>query len=127
MTKLISVLDSGEYKDLPTPSEYTVIPNEDSKSQRNVFRNLYKRRLAVKRTITLAWNAVTPAEKNTILTLTYGDDVEGGFKVRYFDIQTSEWREGKFYRGNDLEIKPLVRWDGSEFTAYSISMTLGEF
>lgn len=121
--KLIAVANSqGQYVDLPTPSEYTATPNEDSKSQRNVFRNLYKRRLAVKRTIRLAWNAVTPEEKDTILPLTSGNS----FQCRYFDPQDG-WKYGKFYRGNDLEIKPLVRWDGSEFTAYSISMTLGEF
>lgn len=150
--KLISILDEekssqtyGSYVDLPTPSEYEVTPNEDSYSQRNVLRDLYKRRLAVKRTIKLSWNAVTPEEKDTILRLTYGDAVTGGFRVQYFDPQatanarytdtsgartgSSQWLNAKFYRGNDLAVGPLVRWDadGEEFIAYTIQMTLGEF
>lgn len=121
--KLIAVANTqGQYVDLPTPSEYVATPNEDSKAQRNVMRNLYKRRLAVKRTINLSWKVVTPTEKDLILSLTSGNS----FQCRYFDPQDG-WKYGKFYRGNDIQVKPLVRWNGSEFTAYSITMTLGEF
>lgn len=123
---LISIQDSlGNYIDLPTPSVggYECPPNEITKSSRNTLGNLYKYRINVKRSINITWNAVTPSQKATILSLTSGNS----FQVKYFDIQEGTYRYGKFYRGSDLKVIPHPPFKNDEFHHYEITMSLTEF
>lgn len=122
---LIAVSTGTSYTPLAPPSSYSCIPNEISKAGRNAVGLLYKDRITVKNTIKLQWNAITPAQKSTILSLTSGNS----FHVQYFDVQSGTTKYGLFYRGNDLEVTPLVNWSNAdnEFTAYSIKMSMVEF
>lgn len=122
---LLAVSSGGAYIDLPTPAygAYSTVPQEIVKSGRNTAGTLYKERITVKQTITVGWNAITPEDKNRILSLTSGNS----FNVKYFDTQDGTTKYGLFYRGNDLEVTPLLRHNGSEFGAYNISMSLVEF
>lgn len=121
---LLSVADAGgDYIELPHPSAYTATPNETVKAMRNVQGNLYKYRISVKRTIEVSWNAVTPAQKATIVNLTKGNS----FYVKYYDTQDGAERASKFYRGNDTVVTGIPPWDGTDFRAYNIIMTLVEF
>lgn len=125
MTAIIAVASGGSYVDLPCPAYmgYSSVPNEVVISGTNTAGVLYKDRVRIRHSISLTWNAVTPDEKNTILSLTSGNS----FQVRHFDCSTSEFRYGKFYRGNDLAITPLLTYDGVEFGAYNITMSMVEF
>lgn len=122
---LIAVLRNGEYVDLPAPKVggYDCVPNELTKSSRNTLGNLYKWRIAVKRSITISWVAMTPSQKDTILSLTDGNS----FQLKYFDPHDAEFKYGKFYRGNDLKITPRPPYKNGEFKYYDITMSFGEF
>lgn len=122
---LLAISSSGAYVDLPTPAYggYSTVPQEIVKSGRNTAGTLYKERIAVKQTITVKWNAITADRKNLILSLTSGNS----FNARFFDTNDGQIKYGLFYRGNDLEVTPLLRYDGAEFGAYNISMSLVEF
>lgn len=121
---LIAVSIDGAYTDLPTPAVggYEVRPEEITKSSRNTLGNLYKYRIAVKRSITLKWVAVSPAEKDMIMQATAGNS----FQVKYFDIQEGTYKYGKFYRGNDLAVTPYPPFKDGEFRMYDISFTIVE-
>lgn len=121
---LIAVSIDGAYTDLPTPAVggYEVRPEEITKSSRNTLGNLYKYRIAVKRSITLKWVAVSPAEKDMIMQATAGNS----FQVKYFDIQEGIYKYGKFYRGNDLAVTPYPPFKDGEFRMYDISFTIVE-
>lgn len=120
---LISVSTTEGVKELPTPSAYDVIPNEITKSSRNTLGNLYKYRIAIKRSITVSWNILTPEQKNLVLSATQPNK----FRVTYFDSSTSTYLSGSFYRGNDLTITPVPPFKDGEFRYYSVSMSLTEF
>ena len=121
---LIAVSIDGAYTDLPTPAVggYEVRPEEITKSSRNTLGNLYKYRIAVKRSISLKWVTVSPAEKDRIMQATAGNS----FQVKYFDIQEGTYKYGKFYRGNDLTVTPYPPFKDGEFRMYDISFTIVE-
>ena len=121
---LIAVSIDGAYTDLPTPAVggYEVRPEEITKSSRNTLGNLYKYRIAVKRSISLKWVAVSPPEKDRIMQATAGNS----FQVKYFDIQEGIYKYGKFYRGNDLTVTPYPPFKDGEFRMYDISFTIVE-
>lgn len=121
---LIAVSIDGAYTDLPTPAVggYEVRPEEITKSSRNTLGNLYKYRIAVKRSISLKWVTVSPAEKDMIMQATAGNS----FQVKYFDIQEGIYKYGKFYRGNDLAVTPYPPFKDGEFRMYDISFTIVE-
>jgi len=126
MSDIISISTGAGYVPLPTPSEYTAIPeelNSDKGTGRNVAGDLHMDRITTKRTISLAWSVLTPAQKDLVLQSTSAEE----FNVLYFDLQTGEFRSGKFYRGNRPVITPLVRWEDSEFRAYRVSFELVEY
>lgn len=122
---VLAVSSGGSYIDLPSPAYggYSTVPQEITKSGRNTAGTLYKERIAVKQTITVKWQAITPEQKNQILMLTEGNS----FNVRYFDTHDGTFKYGKFYRGNDLAIEPLLRFNSSEFGAYNVSLSMVEF
>lgn len=122
---IIAVLSNGTYVDLPTPAVdgYQCIPNEISKASRNTLGNLYKYRIAVKRSITVNWVALSPVQKASVLNLTDGNS----FQLKYFDPQEGDYKYGKFYRGSDLKIEPYPPFKNGEFRMYDISMSLSEF
>ena len=121
---LIAISIDGSYTDLPTPAVggYEVRPEEITKSSRNTLGNLYKYRIAVKRSITLKWVTVSPAEKDMIMQATAGNS----FQVKYCDIQEGIYEYGKFYRGNDLTVTPYPPFKDGEFRMYDISFTIVE-
>ena len=121
---LIAVSIDGAYTDLPTPAVggYEVRPEEITKSSRNTLGNLYKYRIAVKRSISLKWVAVSPAEKDRIMQATAGNS----FQVKYFDIQEGTYKYGKFYRGNDLAVTPYPPFKDGEFRMYDLAFTIVE-
>ena len=121
---LIAVSIDGAYTDLATPAVggYEVRPEEITKSSRNTLGNLYKYRIAVKRSITLKWVTVSPAEKDMIMQATAGNS----FQVKYYDIQEGIYKYGKFYRGNDLTVTPYPPFKDGEFRMYDISFTIVE-
>lgn len=121
---LIAVSMDGTYTDLPTPAVggYEVRPEEITKSSRNTLGNLYKYRIAVKRSIVLKWVAISPTDKDMVLQATAGNS----FQVKYFDIQEGTYKYGKFYRGNDLSVLPYPPFKDGEFRMYDISMSIVE-
>lgn len=123
--KVLAVSSGGSYVDLPPPAYggYSTVPNEVVKAGTNTSGVLYKDRIRIRQTIDIQWNAITPEQKNQILSLTSGNS----FNVRYFDTTDGTFKYGKFYRGNDLKVNPLLRYDGTEFGAYNITMSLVEF
>lgn len=125
MSGVIAISSGGTYVDLPTPaySGYTTVQNEITKSSRNTLGNLYKFRINVKGTLEVEWHGITPAEKNTIMSATSANE----FNIRYFDTFDSTVKYGKFYRGNDPVVTPIGKWNGSEFRAYSVKISLVEF
>lgn len=117
-------IDSGSgYIDVPAPSSMTTIPNELVKSSRNALGNLYKFRINVKTTISLTWNVMTSEDKTRLLSATSGNS----FSVRYFDMTDSTFKFGTFYRGSDLSVEPLKRFNGTDFEHYTVKMSLVEF
>ena len=121
---MIYIGDGSEWIRLPAPSEYAAVPNEIHKNAgRNLLGNLVMTHVATKRTLTLQWNAVRADVKDSVLGLTAGG---GRLAVRYYDPQEGAYRQGDFYRGSDLQIVPRVRWDGTEFGAYDVRMSLVE-
>lgn len=125
MTSLLAVSSGGSYIDLPCPSygKYTTTPNEVVRAGTNTNGVLYKDRIRIRQSITAEWGPITPSEKNQILSLTSGNS----FNVRYFDTETSTFKYGKFYRGNDLAITPMVKYENDEFRYYTVSMSMVEF
>lgn len=125
MTGLIAVSDGGSYIELPCPSygKYSTVPNEVVRAGTNTNGVLYKDRIRIRQSISVGWDVVPPEDKNLILRLTSGNS----FSVRYFDTQDSTFKYGKFYRGNDLEITPVLTWKDDEFVCYNIMMSLVEF
>lgn len=123
--KVLAISSGGAYVDLPDPAYcgYTALPNEVVKAGTNTSGLLYKDRIRIRYTITVSWTAISPEQKNLILRLTSGND----FNIRYFDVTDGTTRYGKFYRGNDLAVNPVLRYNGSEFEAYNIDMSLVEF
>lgn len=121
---LIAVSVDGDYLDLPTPAlgGYEVRPEEITKSSRNTLGDLYKFRVAVKRSITLKWVCVDPSDKDMILQSTAGNS----FFVKYFDFQEGTYKYGKFYRGNDLSVTPHPPFKDREFRMYDISFSIVE-
>ena len=127
MTALLAVNVDGTYVDTPMQNSggYSTTAQEISYSSRNLYGNLYKLRLTVKRTISVEWNLITPEEKTSIASMTNANSVQ----VKYFDIDTSEIKYGKFYRGSDYKITPQIRYDSdnNEFLYYNVKMSLVEF
>ena len=127
MTALLAIGEGGGYTDLPMPNEngYSTKLEEISKSSRNVMGNLYKFRITMKQTINVEWNLTSPEDKNLITSLTRGNS----FQVKYFDTETSTFKYGKFYRGNDYQVTPQIRYDkdNNEFLFYNIKMSMVEF
>ena len=76
----------------------------------------------MKRSISLKWVTVSPAEKDRIMQATAGNS----FQVKYFDIQEGIYKYGKFYRGNDLTVTPYPPFKDGEFRMYDISFTIVE-
>lgn len=125
MTAVLAIGSGGSYVDLPTPSYrgYMTTPNEVSKAGTNTSGILYKDRIRIRQSIEVHWNAATAEEKNLILSLTN----RNSFNVRYLDTEDDTIKYGLFYRGNDLRIEPLLRYDGTGFPRYAISFTMVEF
>ena len=121
---MIAISIDGDYRDLPPPSVggFEVIPEEIVKSSRNTLGNLYKFRIAVKRSIRLKWDVISPEDKALILESTSGNT----FNVKYFDMQEGTFKYGTFYRGNDLSITPHPPFKNGEFRMYDISLSLVE-
>lgn len=124
---IISVYTGGAWTALPTPISYVVIPQSLSSSEstgRDVTGLLHVDRIAVKRTISIGWNALASSDFVRLCTLT--GDVQ--FRVRYWDPTVGALGEGYFYRGNDFTYVPAGRFDESEGWALieSTSMTLTE-
>lgn len=120
---LISIDSGSGYIDVPAPSSMTTIPNELVKSSRNALGNLYKFRINVKTTISLTWNVMTSEDKTRLLNATSGNS----FSVKYFDMTDSTFKFGTFYRGSDLSVEPLKRFNGTDFEHYTVKMSLVEF
>lgn len=122
---LMSIEAGGAYVDLPTPKidGYSVVANEITRSSRNMLGTLYKYRVAVKTTIMVAWVGLSPEDKTELLSLT-GDN---SFRLKYYDTVTGEYKAGKFYRGNDLAIRPYPPRMNSEFPHYDVSFSMVEF
>ena len=120
---LISIDSGSGYIDVPAPSSMTTIPNELVKSSRNALGNLYKFRINVKMSINLSWNVMSSADKTKLLNATSGNS----FSVKYFDMTDSTFKYGTFYRGSDLDVQPLKRFDGTDFDHYTVKMSLVEF
>lgn len=115
----------GDYVGLPTPKidGYSVATNEITRSSRNMLGTLYKYRVAVKTTITVAWVGISPEDKNDLLNLT-GDN---SFRLKYYDTVTGKYKAGKFYRGNDLAIRPYPPRMNGAFQYYDVSFSMVEF
>lgn len=124
MTALLAVSSGGDYIDLPCPSygKYSSVPNEVSRAGTNTKEVVYKDRVRIRYTISVGWDCLTKGEKNLILNLTGGNS----FQVRYFDCSDSTFKYGRFYRGNDLSITPILRYADDEFGGYNITMSLVE-
>lgn len=122
---LLAVEIDGEYHDLPTPKVdgLSVVGNELTRASRNMLGNLYKYRVAVKTTVTVQWAALTPEEKNLVLSAT-GDN---SFNLKYYDLMTSTFRYGRFYRGTDLTIRPYPPLINGEFRYYDVGFSMVEF
>lgn len=120
---LLAIDSGGGYVDMPPPSDMRPIPNEIVKSSRNALGNLYKFRINVKTTIKLEWAVINDEDKTKLLEATSGNS----FQVKYYDMGTSSIKYGKFYRGSDLDMAPVVNWDGTKFPYYTVSMSLVEF
>ena len=125
MTAVLAIGSGGSYVDLPTPSYggYMTTPNEVSKAGTNTSGVLYKDRIRIRQSIEVHWNTATAEEKNLILSLTN----RNSFNVRYLDTEDDTIKYGLFYRGNDLRIEPLLRYNGTGFQRYAISFTMVEF
>lgn len=120
---LLAINSGSGYVDVPAPSSMTTIPNELVKSSRNSLGNLYKFRINVKMSISLTWNVISSADKTRLLNATSGNS----FSVKYFDMTDSTFKFGTFYRGSDLDVQPLNRFDGADFKHYTVKMSLVEF
>lgn len=120
---LISIDSGSGYVDMVPPSSMEVVPNEIVKSSRNTLGDLYKFRITVKTTIKLQWAVIGTSDKTKLMSSTSGNS----FQVKYFDMSTSTYRYGKFYRGSDLKISPVTNWEGTDFRYYNVSMSLVEF
>lgn len=122
--KVLAISSEGAYVDLPDPAYcgYTAIPNDVVRAGTNTSGKTYIDFIRTRYTITVSWSAVGAAQKNQILDLTNGYDLN----VRYFDVTDGTTRYGTFYRGNDLAVTPVLRYDGTEFGAYNIDMSLVE-
>lgn len=125
MTAVLAVSSGGSYVDLPNPAYggYFTTPNEVSKAGTNTSGVLYKDRIRIRQSIEVTWNAITAEQKNLILSLTN----HNSFNVRYLDTEDDKVKYGLFYRGNDLRIEPLLRYDGSGFPRYNVSFSMVEF
>ena len=125
MTAVLAIGSGGSYVDLPTPTYggYMTTQDEVSKAGTNTSGVLYKDRIRIRQSIEVHWNTATAEEKNLILSLTN----RNSFNVRYLDTEDDTIKYGLFYRGNDLRIEPLLRYDGTGFPRYAISFTMVEF
>lgn len=125
MTAVLAVSQNGTYVDLPTPAYggYTTSQNELVQSERNTLGNLYKYRINVKATVDVTWVGLTSAQKNLILSLTSGNE----FNLRYFDVFDSTVKFGRFYRGSDASVEPFLRYDGTDFPRFNVTLSLVEF
>ena len=101
----------------------SVISNEITRSSRNMLGNLYKYRVNVKATVTVAWVGLTPEQKNLVLSTTEGNS----FNLKYFDLMTSTYKYGRFYRGNDIAIRPYPPLIDGECRYYDVSFSMVEF
>ena len=122
---ILAIEQNGDYIELPTPARdgFSSITHELVRMERNTLGNARKYRVAVKADIpTCAWVAITPEQKNLILSLTDRNT----FNVRYFDCVTSTIKYGLFYRKDDLQIKPYPPFKNGEFRYYDVSFSLGE-
>jgi len=107
------------------PSSYSTVSQEINSegTERNVQGTLIKERVTTKMQITVAWQLVTKAEKDDIVSSTSANE----FQVSYYDCQTDTRKVGYFYRGNDFACSPLVNYtEANGFRYYSVSMTLIE-
>lgn len=131
MTAILAVEIGGTYVDMPTPSDYECEIEEANDADRTVEYLLIKERIALKRQITVSWNYLSPADHLTLMNAT-GDN---SCNLRYFDYGTGVFMYGTFYRGNDTKDKPILNarsstgapWSGTDFAAYTVSMSLTEF
>lgn len=103
----LAVKTSGTWEDLPGPAPegYTVIPQVISSAEntgRDIDGTLHTHRIAVKRTISVAWNLMPSEEFVRLCALTEPDS----FRVRYWDPTVGGYLEGDFYRGNDFSYTP---------------------
>lgn len=120
--------EAGEWVTLPTPYSVVVIPQSLSSSEgtgRDVSGGLHVDRIAIKRTVSLAWNAVTPADFVMICTMTSPLT----FRARVYDATTATVYEGEFYRGNDFAYSVVGPYDddaGAWNAIDGTSMTLTE-
>ena len=57
----------------------------------------------------------------------FGHKNHNSFNVRYLDTEDDKVKYGLFYRGNDLRIEPLLRYDGKGFPRYNVSFSMVEF
>ncbi|MFA6734021.1 MAG: hypothetical protein WCS71_02865 [Sphaerochaetaceae bacterium] len=122
--RVLAISKGGAYIELPQPSfgGYTTQTQEIVKASRNALGNLYKFRINTKKTIEVQWSGFTAEEKNLIWSLTS----DNSFNVRYLDVEDDQVKYGKFYRGNDSKVSPMLTLRGQRFDLYEIKMTLVE-
>lgn len=122
---VLAVLSNGAYVPLPDPAydNYKTYPNEISKADRNTLGDLIKQRITVKQTISVQWHGLTAAEKTNIIDLVGGDH----FQLKYFCLENDQMQYGKFYTGDDLEIRGYGRFDGNKFQYYDITASFVEY
>lgn len=125
MTSVLAVNVGGSYVDLPDPAydNYKTYPNEISKADRNTLGNLIKQRITVKQSISVKWVGLTAEQKTQIVDLVGGDN----FQLKYLCLENDQFQYGKFYTGNDMEIRGYGKFDGRRFTYYDLTATFVEY
>lgn len=120
----VSNLLTASGNPLTMPSGYSAISMEINTegTERNVKGDLIKERVTTKMQITVSWQLVTKAEKDTIVSSTSANT----FPVTYYDTQDDTYKTGTFYRGNDFTCEPILNFKNGAFRYYSVTMSLIE-
>jgi len=121
--------DTGTYEEFTLgagrkpPSKYKSVMQEIVEASRTVTGTMKKERIAEKMQITVEWSAIPAQQKADLLKWTGLNT----FQVKYYDTMTDTIKYGEFYRGNDLDVNPLRRYDTEKgFDYYSVKMSLTE-
>lgn len=124
---IISIFDksTGSYYPFTgkaAPSDYSVVPQDGTKMERSVTWLLDGDFIATKDEIKLTFNLMPPETLAEFIRLTKLQF----FDVQYYCIYTGEYKNGTFYRGNDLKITTPVQWDDPGFRGYKVQVSLIE-